>query len=142
MASTGTIAQVIGSTFDAQFPESDLPEIYNAVNVEFQTGGENQKLVGEVAKHLGGGLVRCIALASTDGVRRGDPCTDTGDSVTVSLTLSGGGSDEDAVGARSCVVTACCPSQSRFGVAALATISPASPPPIPTPSIIAKITGP
>ena len=83
MASTGTIAQVIGSTFDAQFPESDLPEIYNAVNVEFQTGGENQKLVGEVAKHLGGGLVRCIALASTDGVKRGDPCTDTGDSVTV-----------------------------------------------------------
>ncbi|MEE2682271.1 MAG: F0F1 ATP synthase subunit beta [Planctomycetota bacterium] len=83
MASTGTIAQVIGSTFDAQFPESDLPEIYNAVNVEFQAGGENQKLVGEVAKHLGGGLVRCIALASTDGVKRGDPCTDTGDSVTV-----------------------------------------------------------
>ena len=83
MASTGTIAQVIGSTFDAQFPESDLPEIYNAVNVEFQTGGENQKLVGEVAKHLGGGLVRCIALASTDGVKRGDACTDTGDSVTV-----------------------------------------------------------
>ncbi|MCH2162902.1 MAG: F0F1 ATP synthase subunit beta, partial [Phycisphaerales bacterium] len=83
MASTGTIAQVIGSTFDAQFPESDLPEIYNAVNVEFQSGGENHKLVGEVAKHLGGGLVRCIALASTDGVKRGDPCTDTGDSVTV-----------------------------------------------------------
>ncbi|MEC8818805.1 MAG: F0F1 ATP synthase subunit beta [Planctomycetota bacterium] len=83
MASTGTIAQVIGSTFDAQFPESDLPEIYNAVNVEFKSGGETQTMVGEVAKHLGGGLVRCIALASTDGVRRGDTCTDTGNSVTV-----------------------------------------------------------
>ena len=83
MASTGTIAQVIGSTFDAQFPESDLPEIYNAVNVSFQSAGEDQILVGEVAKHLGGGLVRCIALASTDGVKRGDACTDTGESVTV-----------------------------------------------------------
>ena len=36
MASTGTILQVIGSTFDAQFPESDLPEIYNAIDVELE----------------------------------------------------------------------------------------------------------
>ena len=38
MASTGTVTQVIGSTFDAQFPESDLPEIYNAVKI---TGSHN-----------------------------------------------------------------------------------------------------
>ncbi len=83
MATTGTIAQVIGSTFDAQFPETDLPEIYNAVHVAFEISGEKKTLVGEVAKHLGGGVVRCVALASTDGVRRGDACTDTGSSVTV-----------------------------------------------------------
>ena len=83
MATTGTIAQVIGSTFDAQFPETDLPEIYNAVHVDFEVGGEKQTLVGEVAKHLGGGVVRCVALASTDGLRRGDGCVDTGASVTV-----------------------------------------------------------
>ena len=72
MATTGTIAQVIGSTFDAQFPITDLPEIYNAVHVAFEISGEKKTLVGEVAKHLGGGVVRCVALASTDGVRRGD----------------------------------------------------------------------
>ncbi len=83
MASTGTVAQVIGSTFDVQFPESGLPEIYNAVEVTFGSDEQKSILVGEVAKHLGGGLVRCVALASTDGVRRGDHCVDTGDSVTV-----------------------------------------------------------
>ena len=67
MASTGTVAQVIGSTFDAQFPESDLPEINNALTVELEVRGEKIPLVGEVAKHLGGGMVRCIALGSTDG---------------------------------------------------------------------------
>ena len=83
MASTGTIIQIIGSTFDAQFPESDLPEIYNAIEVEFEVRGEKLKLVGEVAKHLGGGQVRCVALGSTDGLRRGDSCRDTGTAVAV-----------------------------------------------------------
>ena len=78
MASTGTVLQVIGSTFDAQFPESDLPEIYNAINVELEQGGQKIRLVGEVAKHLGGGAVRCVALGSTDGMRRGQDCVDTG----------------------------------------------------------------
>ncbi|MEY4119329.1 MAG: synthase subunit beta, partial [Planctomycetota bacterium] len=83
MASTGTVIQVIGSTFDAQFPESDLPEIYNSVHVNFETKGTKMTLVGEVAKHLGGGQVRCVALASTDGVKRGDACVDTGAPVRV-----------------------------------------------------------
>jgi F-type H+-transporting ATPase subunit beta len=83
MATTGTVIQVIGSTFDAQFPESDLPDIYNAVTCEFDVGGQKMKLVGEVAKHLGGGQVRCVALASTDGLRRGDSCLDMGTSVSV-----------------------------------------------------------
>ncbi len=83
MATTGTIIQVIGSTFDARFPEEDLPEIYNAVTCEIEIKGERTTLVGEVAKHLGGGQVRCVALASTDGMRRGDPCADTGSPVKV-----------------------------------------------------------
>lgn len=83
MASTGTIIQVIGSTFDAQFPEDALPEIYNAVKSEIEIRGEKTTLVGEVAKHLGGGQIRCVALASTDGLRRGDACVDTGGPVTV-----------------------------------------------------------
>jgi len=83
MATTGTIIQVIGSTFDARFPEEDLPAIYNALTCEIEIKGEKTTLVGEVAKHLGGGQVRCVALASTDGLRRGDPCTDTGSPVKV-----------------------------------------------------------
>jgi F-type H+-transporting ATPase subunit beta len=80
---TGRIVQVIGSTFDAQFPESDLPEINNAVSIELEVAGQRSRLVGEVAKHLGGGVVRCVALASTDGLRRGDACEDTGAPVKV-----------------------------------------------------------
>ena len=83
MATTGTIIQVIGSTFDAQFPDEDLPEIYNAVKCEIDMSGDKTSLVGEVAKHLGGGQVRCIALGGTDGLRRGDDCVDTGGPVTV-----------------------------------------------------------
>ncbi len=83
MPTTGTIIQVIGSTFDAQFPESDLPEIYNAVECHIDVRGQKVRLVGEVAKHLGGGQVRCVALGSTDGLRRGDDCTDTGSPVQV-----------------------------------------------------------
>ncbi len=83
MATTGTIIQVIGSTFDAKFPEDDLPDIYNAVRCEIEIKGQKTTLVGEVAKHLGGGQVRCVALASTDGLRRGDKCTDSGGPVKV-----------------------------------------------------------
>ncbi len=83
MATTGTVIQVIGSTFDAKFPEGDLPAIYNAVRCEIEAKGQKTALVGEVAKHLGGGQVRCVALASTDGLRRGDACADTGGPVKV-----------------------------------------------------------
>ena len=83
MPTTGTIKQVIGSTFDAEFPENAIPEIYNAVTVDFELNGQKQTLVGEVAKHLGGGQVRCVALASTDGLRRGTACVDTGAPVKV-----------------------------------------------------------
>lgn len=83
MASTGEVIQVIGSTFDARFPEDELPAIYNAVKCTIDVRGEKLELTGEVAKHLGGGTVRCVALASTDGMRRGDACRDTGSPVTV-----------------------------------------------------------
>ena len=83
MASTGTVIQVIGSTFDAQFSEGAIPAIYNALTIDFVVRGQPMRLYGEVAKHLGGGQVRCVALASTDGLRRGDPCVDTGKPVQV-----------------------------------------------------------
>jgi len=79
----GTISQVIGSTFDAQFPEGHLPDIYNAITVESETPSGPVSLTGEVQQHLGGGKVRCVALGSTDGLRRGIECLDAGQPVTV-----------------------------------------------------------
>ncbi|MFP6614170.1 MAG: F0F1 ATP synthase subunit beta [Pirellulales bacterium] len=79
----GHITQVIGSTFDAQFPEENLPAIYNAVKVQSQHKGVTIDLTGEVQQHLGGGRVRCVALGSTDGLMRGEECVDTGAPVSV-----------------------------------------------------------
>ncbi|NIL98578.1 MAG: F0F1 ATP synthase subunit beta [Planctomycetales bacterium] len=79
----GHITQVIGSTFDAEFPEDSLPAIYNAVKIESDHKGIQLQLTGEVQQHLGGGRVRCVALGSTDGLMRGQECVDTGNPVTV-----------------------------------------------------------
>src|SRR5476651_1423755 len=83
MAATGKITQVIGSTFDAELPEDQLPKIYNAIRVDVKADGSNVNLIGEVQQHLGGGKVRAVALGSTDGLRRGMDCVDTGSSLTV-----------------------------------------------------------
>ncbi len=79
----GKITQIIGSTFDAQYPEDQMPAIYNAVKVVSQHKGVNLNLTGEVQQHLGGGRVRCVALGSTDGMVRGHDCIDTGAPVSV-----------------------------------------------------------
>ena len=83
MAATGKITQVIGSTFDAEFPEDQLPKIYNAIKVDSQQDGTTIRLTGEVASHLGGGKIRAVALGSTDGLRRGLDVVDTGAPVSV-----------------------------------------------------------
>ena len=90
--STGRITQVIGSTFDVEFPEDAIPSIYNAVKIDSDNKGVDLHLTGEVQQHLGGGKVRCVALGSTDGLVRGQEVVDTG-----------GGSRW--IGHRSCVST-------------------------------------
>src|SRR5437879_1294465 len=79
----GEVVQVIGSTFDAEFPEGHLPEIYNALRIESDYKGVDIHLTGEVQQHLGGNRVRCVALGSTDGLVRGMKVTDTAKPVTV-----------------------------------------------------------
>jgi len=79
----GSVTQVIGSTFDAQFPEGELPDIYNAIVTEWEHDGKQYKLTGEVQQHLGGGVVRAVALGSTDGMTRGMTSVDTGGPVSV-----------------------------------------------------------
>ena len=65
---TGAVSQIIGSTFDAQFPEDSLPEIYNALKISGTVKGVEVSVTGEVQQHLGGGKIRCVALGSTDGM--------------------------------------------------------------------------
>jgi F-type H+-transporting ATPase subunit beta len=80
---TGRVTQVIGSTFDAEFPANSLPEIYNALKIVTDQKGVHLNLTGEVQQHLGGGRVRCVALGSTDGLIRGAEVVNTGGPVTV-----------------------------------------------------------
>src|SRR5260221_5606367 len=79
----GHVTQIIGSTFDVEFPEESLPAIYNAVKVQSDYKGVHLDLTGEVQQHLGGGRVRCVALGNTDGMVRGQECIDTGSPVKV-----------------------------------------------------------
>jgi F-type H+-transporting ATPase subunit beta len=79
----GKVIQVIGSTFDTQFDEANIPAIYNALKIDAEIKGQKISLTGEVQQHLGGGKVRAVALGSTDGLSRGTEVIDTGTSVTV-----------------------------------------------------------
>jgi len=78
----GKIVQVIGPVVDAEFTEK-LPEIYNALTVEFPLEGETQKLTLEVQQHLGDNWVRTIAMSSTEGLKRGYEVTDSGKPISM-----------------------------------------------------------
>ena len=75
----GKVAQVIGTVVDVEFPPDELPTIYNAVEISMDGG----TFVAEVQQHLGNNLVRCLAMMSTDGLRRGAQVVDTGQSIAV-----------------------------------------------------------
>ena len=79
MAATGSVRRVIGTVVDIEFASGELPEIFNAVNVDM----DGQLLVTEVQQHLGSNWVRCLALDSTDGLRRGASAEDTGGPISV-----------------------------------------------------------
>ena len=75
----GKVVQVIGTVVDVEFPQENLPEIYNALELEV----EGEKLVLEVEQHVGNNWARCLALGATEGVSRGLEVTDTGAPVSV-----------------------------------------------------------
>ncbi|TSC66946.1 MAG: F-type H+-transporting ATPase subunit beta [Parcubacteria group bacterium Gr01-1014_66] len=76
----GTIVQIIGPVIDAEFPEGKLPALGNALRVRVTP---EKTVVCEVARHLGFGRVRAVALSSTDGMRRGIVAEDTGAPIKV-----------------------------------------------------------
>jgi len=77
----GEVLQVIGPSVDIRFPEHEVPKILNAIRIEDKE--KNIDLTLEVAQHIGNDTVRCIALASTDGLVRGMKALDTGNTITV-----------------------------------------------------------
>ena len=80
----GNIVQVIGPVVDVEFPqEQKLPKIYNALEIEYEVGGNATKLTLEVQQHLGENWVRSIAMSSTEGLKRGMSVTDTGGPISV-----------------------------------------------------------
>ena len=80
----GKILQVMGPVVDVEFPPGQLPEIYTALRTTNAAIDDRQdNLVVEVAQHLGENTVRCIAMDTTDGLRRGQPVTNTGREIVV-----------------------------------------------------------
>jgi F-type H+-transporting ATPase subunit beta len=78
---TGKIVQIIGPVVDVQFDEAKIPEIYNALELQGHSGTD--RIVFEVQQHRGEGLVRAIAMKSTDGIVRGQEVLDTGAPISV-----------------------------------------------------------
>ncbi|NDE08593.1 MAG: F0F1 ATP synthase subunit beta, partial [Chloroflexi bacterium] len=95
----GKVVQVLGAVIDCEFPADHMPSIFNAVKIRRDdssvaaalTGGGvgksssklNPELVLEVEQHIGNNWVRCVAMDTTDGIRRGMDAVDTGAPISV-----------------------------------------------------------
>jgi len=81
---TGKVVQVIGPVLDVEFQPEHLPELYNALRIDYVGDGAAPiHLVAEVQQHIGRNQVRAVAMSSTDGVVRGMDAVDTGEPITV-----------------------------------------------------------
>src|ERR671934_2602478 len=80
---TGRVVRIIGPVVDVEFAPGELPAIQNALTLERTLDGETTTISFEVAQHIGDATVRAIAMQPTDGLVRGAPVTDTGQSMTM-----------------------------------------------------------
>ena len=76
----GTVVQVIGTVVDVEFPPDSLPALFSGVTI---TMGSGTRVVTEVQQHLGNNRARCLAMDSTDGMKRGDNAEDLGQPIAV-----------------------------------------------------------
>src|SRR5256885_10772635 len=82
----GRVVQVIGPVLDVEFQPQQMPELYNALRVDYTGAGAAPiHLVAEVQQHIGRNQVRAVAMSSTDGVVRGMDAVDTGEPITVPI---------------------------------------------------------
>jgi F-type H+/Na+-transporting ATPase subunit beta len=79
----GRVVRVIGPVVDVEFAPEEMPEIFNALEVERTLGDQTLTLTLEVAQHIGDNQVRAISMQPTDGLVRGAPVSDTGASISV-----------------------------------------------------------
>src|SRR6202012_4214020 len=75
---TGRVVRVIGPVVDVEFAPDEMPEIYNALEVERTLGEDTRTLTLEVAAHIGDNMVRAISMQPTDGLVRGSGAKDQG----------------------------------------------------------------
>lgn len=76
---TGIVKRIIGPVIDIQFEDSEMPQLLDAIKIEM----EDHIVVAEVAQHVGDSTIRCIALSSTDGMKRGLKAINTGAPIEV-----------------------------------------------------------
>ncbi|GIU10254.1 F0F1 ATP synthase subunit beta [Shewanella glacialipiscicola] len=84
--STGTVVQVIGAVVDVEFPQDAVPQVYDALKIVGE--GPCNGLVLEVQQQLGGGVVRTIAMGSSDGLRRGLEVANSGSPISVPVGVA------------------------------------------------------
>ena len=75
----GKVVQIVGAVVDVRFEKDSLPDLLNAIEID----NKGEKLVVEVAQHIGDDIVRCIAMGSTDGLVRGIDAVDAGKAISV-----------------------------------------------------------
>ncbi|ACU70143.1 ATP synthase F1, beta subunit [Catenulispora acidiphila DSM 44928] len=79
----GRVARIIGPVVDVEFPVDGMPDLLNALKIDYPFLGETRTLTLEVAQHIGDGMVRAIALNPTDGLVRGAEVVNTGGPISV-----------------------------------------------------------
>jgi F-type H+/Na+-transporting ATPase subunit beta len=79
----GRVLNIIGPVVDVAFPDDQLPEIRNALEIEREVGGKRDTIIAEVAQHIGHSVVKAVCMKPTDGLRRGATAVDTGQPITV-----------------------------------------------------------
>src|SRR5512144_2246648 len=82
---TGRVVQILGGVVDVEFPEGDIPDLFEAIQVE-RSGKE--PLILEAQKHIGDNWVRTVAIDATDGMQRGVPAFATGATIMVHVSAS------------------------------------------------------
>jgi F-type H+-transporting ATPase subunit beta len=82
-ANVGKIVQVIGPVVDVEFSDGHLPNLFNALTVDYELNGQPAHLTLEVQQHLGEGWVRAVAMSLAEGLKRGNEVHDTGAAISV-----------------------------------------------------------